>query len=242
MKLRRPSATILLCSLGMVCGLWIEAASAQQPPTLTFHFERPGLPVPEYTLALHPDGRGTYAAQYAPPPPQPSRFGGVDASAPAPTAPENVTQPIQLSAPTAAKLFERARTVGYFEHPCESRAKNIANSGQKVLTYAGPDGTGSCTYNYTENKHIAALTETFLGIAYTLEEGHALASRHRFDHLGLDSEMAQLTEAVKAGRALEVGAIASVLRSIAEDPQLLERVRERAAQLLAASNGVNSPQ
>lgn len=235
MKLR-PLSVLLLC------GLRLGAAAAQQSPTLTFHFERPGLPVPEYTLAVHPDGSGTYAAQYAGLSPQPSRFGGVDAGASASVTPESVTLPIQLSAPTAAKLFERARTVGYFEHPCESKAKNIANSGTKMLTYAGPDGRGSCTFNYTENKLVAGLNETFAGIAYTLEEGHTLASRHRFDHLGLDSEMTQLAEAVKAGRALEVGVIASVLRSIADDPQLLERVRARAAELLAASSGTNSPQ
>ncbi len=221
----------------LLAGFHPGSMPAQQPasPTLTFHFERPGLPVPEYTLALHPDGTGTYAAQYAPRPPQTSRYGGADASVPAPAPPETVSLPVQLSAATAAKLFEHARTAGYFEHPCESKAKNIANTGKKVLSYAGPDATGSCTFNYTDNKLIAGLADTFFGIAFTLEEGHTLAASHRFDHLGLDSEIIQFAEAVKQGRALEVGVIAPVLRSIAEDPQLLDRVRARATQLLAAN-------
>ena len=221
----------------LLAGVHPGSVSAQQPapPTLTFHFEHPGLPVPEYTLALHPDGTGTYAAQYSPAPPQTSRYGGADASLPAPVMPEPVSMPIQLSAATTAKLFEHARTVGYFEHPCESKAKNIANTGRKVLSYAGPDATGACTFNYTDNKLIAGLTDTFFGIAFTLEEGHTLAASHRFDHLGLDSEIIQFAEAVKQGRALEVGVIAPVLRSIAEDPQLLDRVRARATQLLAAN-------
>ena len=216
-------------------------AQQSQPPaaaaTLTFHFERPGLPVPEYTFTLHPDGTATYTAQYAPAPQQTSRYGGVDASAVV-AAPERVDLPIQLSGATTARLFENARTVGYFQHPCEAKAKNIANTGKKVLSYTGPDGSGTCTYNYTENKLISGLTDTFFGIAYTLDEGHTLAASHRFDHLGLDAEMIQLTEAVKEGRALEVGAIAPTLRSIAEDPQLLDRVRARATQLLAAISAI----
>ncbi len=228
----RPWPFLLLLAL-----LPCDSTPAQQPvpATLTFHFERPGLPVPVYTIALHPDGSGSYTAQYAPPPRQTSRYGGVDASAPQQT-PESVTLPIQLSPATTATLFERATTVGYFQHPCEAKVKNIADTGKKVLTYAGPDSTGSCIYNYTENKLIAGLTDTFFGIAYTLEEGHTLAASHRFDHLGLDAEMIQFTEAVKQGRALEVGAIAPILRSIAEDPQLLDRVRARASQLLASSS------
>ncbi len=218
-----------------------QLSSTSQAATLTFHFERPGLPVPVYTLAVHPDGTGSYTAQYAPIPQQTSRFGGTDAGTPSPQTPETVPLPIQLSEPTAAKLFERAKTTGYFEHPCEAKAKNIANTGKKVLTYAGPDGSGSCTYNYTENKQINGLTDIFFGIAYTLDEGHTLAASHRFDHLGLDSEMIQLTEAVKQGRALELGVIAPVLRSIAEDAQLLDRVRARATQLLAAGATVTSP-
>ncbi len=241
MTLRAP------CLLVFLAGLHPALLSAQQPPpttqaaTLTFHFERPGLPVPVYTLALHPDGSGSYTAQYAPMPQQASRYGGTDASAPPPQTPESVTLPIQLSQATTAKLFERARTAGYFQHPCEAKVKNIADTGKKVLTYAGPDATGSCTYNYSENKLIAGLTDTFFGIAYTLEEGHTLAASHRFDHLGLDAEMIQFTEAVKQGRALEVGAIAPILRSIAEDPQLLDRVRARATQLLAASETTPAP-
>ena len=235
MKLRSWIPLLLLIGLD-------PARQSQQTPTatLSFHFERPGLPVPEYTFALHPDGTGTYSAQYAPAAQPTSRYGGVDAGAAAP--PESVDMPILLSEATTAKLFERARTVGYFEHPCETKAKNIANTGKKVLSYAGPGGSGTCTYNYTENKLIAAVTDTFIGIAYTLEEGHTLAASHRFDHLGLDAEMIQFAEAVKEGRALEVGAIAPVLRSIAEDTQLLDRVRARATQLLTASAPATAPQ
>lgn len=44
--------------------------------------------------------------------------------------------------------------------------------------------------------------------------------------------MASLEEEIKAGRAIEVGNIAPTLRSIAEDPRVIDRVRRKAARML----------
>jgi hypothetical protein len=70
------------------------------------------------------------------------------------------------------------------------------------------------------------------GIVRTLDTGRKLDFDHRFDRLGLDEDTAALVEDVAAGRAIEVGAIARTLRSIAADNEVLERVRGRAASLL----------
>ena len=129
-------------------------------------------------------------------------------------------------------IFDQVKASGHF-HKCESKAKNIADTGAKTFTYAGPDGEGSCTYNYTENKPVSALTDTLYAIAYTLDEGRHLEEKHRFDRLGLDQEMRQLDDAIKAGRALEVQNIEPALTAIANDPQVLERVRNRSLAILA---------
>ena len=152
-----------------------------------------------------------------------------------PCLPWNLTRPILLTAPTTAQLFQSVRSTHLFRSPCESRAKNIADSGAKTLTYTGPDGSAQCTYNYTENKAIASVTDTFEGIAQTLDEGRSIDLKHRFDRLGLDQELANLADAVRTGRALEVATIAPILQSLTEDPQVMERVRKRAAGLLQAS-------
>ncbi len=60
--------------------------------------------------------------------------------------------------------------------------------GRKTLRYSGPDGEGSCVYNFSENKNVVELTDLFQGIVRTLEVGRKLDFDHRFDRLGLDEE------------------------------------------------------
>lgn len=206
---------------------------AQPAPdaTLTFGYERPGLPVPSFLITIHPDGTGTYAATVAPPAPSTSRYGNYPTTPPPP--PTHVTQPITLSPPLTTQLFDTVHSTNRFHGGCESKAKNIASSGAKTLIYTGPDGHGQCLYNYTEIKSIAQMTDTFLAIAFTLDEGRKLEQAHRYDRLGLDQQIHELVDAVHEGHALELGNIAPILASIAEDNQLLERVRSRAATLLA---------
>ena len=79
---------------------------------------------------------------------------------------------------------------------------------------------------------MVALTEMFQAISLTLDMGRKLDFDHRFDRLGLDATMASLTDMVDAGRAMELGTIASTLKSIARDSDVLERVRLRAERLL----------
>jgi hypothetical protein len=207
---------------------------AQQPvdPVLVFHFERPGLPVPDYTFTLHPDGTATYAASYVPSAPQ-SKFAPTYPPA-QPAKPIETTRPIALSLKTTSLLYERVRGSDHLRG-CESKVKNIADTGTKTITYTGPEGTFQCTYNYTENKTVSAITETFQGIAETLDEGRNIDQTHRYDRLGLDHELAVLADNVRDGRALEVATIAPVLQSLCDDTQVMDRVRKRAAGLLQAS-------
>ena len=219
----------LLVSLSAGAG-----AQTSTEPLLIFHFERVGLPVPVYTFTLHADGSGTYAASYISSTPS-SKY------TPYPAAPGpafETTRPITLSVKTTTLLFERARNSDHLQS-CESKLKNIANTGAKTITYTSPDGTEKCTYNYTENKAIATITDTFQGIAETLDEGRTIEQKHRFDRLGLDRELSILADNVSNGRALEVGTIAQVLQSLIDDVQVMDRVRKRANGLLQASSAAH---
>ncbi len=203
----------------------------QQPPTppetITFHFERPGLPVPVFTLAVHADGTGVYQASYRPEVPKYSPYAATIAAQPN----TEVTTGITLTPATTSKLFEEVRATNNFAHGCASKARNIASSGKKTLTY----NSASCAYDYSEDKTIVALTNTFEAIALTLDEGRKLELKHRYDRLALDPETEYLVSAVRDGNAVEVALIAPTLRSLVDDPQVLERVRTRAAALLAQS-------
>lgn len=214
-------AMLAVCLLASsVLALRAQATVAATLPTahaqVTFGFERNGLPVPRFTLDLDEHGSGTYKAE--------------EASA---NAPQQIQRPIALTEATSKKIFGLVRSVQLTPENCASKARNIADTGKKTLTYAGPEGTSSCTYNYTENKNVDALTTIFQGIAETMDQGRHLDFLHRFDRLGLDDAVSVLAQEVTDGRALELGTIAPSLHSIADDSEVMQRVRARATTLLA---------
>ena len=69
-------------------------------------------------------------------------------------------------------------------------------------------------------------------MAETILEGARLEMLLQHDRLGLDEEMEFLTEAVEDGRAQQVCAIRDILERLAQDDDVLERVRKRARALL----------
>jgi hypothetical protein len=220
-------AALLACSGFAFAGQTAEIPKAASTPTLpevTFQFDRVGLAVPHFKLSLQEDGKGTYLADQAEMPATQTSNRG--------QAAQHIDRSINLTLGTVAKVFKAAQALNHFEVECASKAKNIANTGKKTLSYSGPDGSGSCTYNYSENKNVDTLTNIFLGIAYTLDEGRKLEFLHRYDRLGLDAEMTSLTQEVQEGRALEFGTISTPLTAIANDADLIQRVRQKAAKML----------
>lgn len=200
---------------------WAQQAEPKPSTALvSFSFDRPGLEVPKFTLQINEDGSGRYQAEQIFP------VRGGDSQT------QQIDRDLTVTPETTAKIFAAARDLDRFNDPCASNAKNIADTGKKTLHYSGDGGEGACTYNYSEDKRIAMLTEMFQAIAFTLDMGRKLAFDHRFDRLGLDAATASLVAQVDAGRAMEVGTIAPTLKSIAEDTEVLERVRLRAAKLL----------
>lgn len=222
--------SVLGAALSM-CPALIFAAQSEAPktapvrqPEVEFHFERAGVSVPRFTLRVYEDGTGSYQADEA----ESASDGGEVRYA----APKHIDRTLSLTPATTARIFKTARELRHFDMDCASKAKNIANTGKKTLSYAGSDGTGSCTYNYSDNKDVEMLTATFLAIALTLDEGRSLEHVHRYDRLGLDAETISLEQEAAAGRAIELETIAPVLNSIAEDMTVMQRVRLRVAKLL----------
>ena len=209
--------------LGGVPSLYAQTALPRVPAVVSFSFERHGVHVPRYTLRVSESGTGSYEGEEAPPV---SPYPGVS------SRPDPIDRAFILSPATTGKIFGMAHDLHGFKIHCASGAKNIADTGKKTLTYKGPDGEGSCTYNYSESKNVTLLTEMFQGIAETMDEGRRLDQLHRYDRLGLDAAMATLAEQVAAGRALELSTIQATLRSIAGDSEVMERVRSRANTLL----------
>lgn len=202
-------------------GAGANAATAR----VTFQFERAGVMVPQFLLAIDEGGNASYAAELA----LPGRAQEGKSSSP---ATQHVEQKMVLTRATTNRIFALARASDRFNLACASLAKNVADLGRKTLRYSGPDGEGSCVFNFSENKNVVELTNLIDGIVRTLEAGRKLDFDHRFDRLGLDEDSAALAADVADGRAIEVGTIARTLRSIAADEEVLERVRGRASSLL----------
>lgn len=207
----------------------VAAAASDVPAStarVTFQFEQAAALVPRFTLAIDEGGKVVYTAEQALQPGAP-REGNI----PTPST-QHVEQRAMLSSATTARIFQLARSADRFHIPCASLVKNIADMGKKTLSYAGAEGDGSCVYNFSQNKSVAALTDLLQGLVLTLDTGRKLEFDHRFDRLGLDQDTEMLTAAAADGRAVEVGMIARTLRSIAEDSEVLQRARARATTLL----------
>ncbi len=144
----------------------------------------------------------------------------------------SVDRDIQVSKQFAWHVFDAARRHSWFNERCESHLK-VAFQGWKTLIYTGPQEHGSCTFNYSRDKEIQALGDSMEAVAETILEGARLELLLQHDRLGLDQEMEYLTEAVEDGRAQQVCTIRDILQRLAEDDEVLDRVRKRARSLLA---------
>lgn len=223
MNHRRFAGLMILLALGSlrIMGQNTSAAPPAQSE-VSYQFDRPGLSVPRFTLSIKEDGSGRYQADEAP-------VSGTGVPG------KHIDRTMNISQPTTATIFKMARSLDRFNTDCASKAKNIANTGKKTLSYSGPDGQGTCTFNFSENKNLMSLIDMFTAIAFTMDEGRRLDFLHRFDRLGLDAEMETLAHEYEAKRALELQTISSTLMSIISDEDLMQRVRTRAQRLLEQS-------
>jgi len=123
----------------------------------------------------------------------------------------------------------------WFDTACESHLK-VAFQGWKKLSYTGPQGSGSCTFNYSKDKEIQATGDSLVAVAETILEGARLEMLLQHDRLGLDKETEYLVDAAQNGRAQQLCAIRDILTQLASDDAVMERVRKRARVLLAEAD------
>jgi hypothetical protein len=197
-------------------------SAARQDAVMQVDFTNDQINPPHWTLTLHSDGTGHFSSQMGKSP---------DDNPQAVDAP-NVDRDVQLSAGFTAHVFEVAHHHHQFNEDCESRLK-VAFQGWKKFSYTGPEGSGSCTFNYSKKKEIQELGDSFQAVAETILEGARLEKLLQHDRLGLDKEMEYLVDAADSGRALEISTIRQILVRLADDDDVLERVRKRARLLLA---------
>jgi hypothetical protein len=184
-------------------------------------FSNPGLIPGHWSLEVHPDGSAHFRSQR-----------GTAARVPGEgIEPPDVDRDFQLSPKFADRIFQVAHHKKLFQVECESHMK-VAFQGTKMLAYSGPEGQGSCEFNYSKDPEIQGLGDDLVSVANTMIEGARLQSLLLHDRLGLDKETEILTESAADGRAQQIGSIRDILERLADDDSVLERVRRRARALL----------
>jgi hypothetical protein len=211
--------------LPVAATLFALPVHAEPGSVLKVDFSNPGLTPSTWTLILHPDGSGHFR----------SDRGSVAASQLHVIEPATVDRDIQLTEEYADRAFQTVRRQKLLSEGCESHLK-VAFQGWKKITYTGPDGEGTCKFNYSKNKDIQNLGDSFVAVASTIVEGARLELLLQHDPLGLDHEMEFLMEAVSDGRLQQIGAIRGILERLQDDPNVMERVRKRAKMLLSESS------
>jgi hypothetical protein len=202
-------------------------SQGQAGPVVQMDYSNPELSPPRWTLTLHPDGSGHFHSERG----NPAAGSLESGDLPRLEAPSQ-ERDIHVSAAFAERVFLAARNHKRFNEECESHMK-VAFQGWKKLSYSGPDGQGSCEFNYSRDKEIQELGDSLAAVAETILEGAKLEKLLLHDRLGLDREMEYLIEASGDGRAQQIGVIREILERLAEDQGVMERVRKRARALLA---------
>lgn len=183
-------------------------------------FSNPALAPSHWKLVVHPDGSGHFTSGGGDMP-----GGNSDMKAPP------VDRDIHLSQQFADQVFQTAYSHKLFNEKCESHLK-VAFQGSKTLSYNGPKGSGSCTFNYSKDRDLQNLGDSMIAVEQTIMEGARLELLLKHDPLGLDEEMNFLVQAAKDGRAKQICAIKAILVELANDPNVLDGVRKRADMLL----------
>jgi hypothetical protein len=187
-------------------------------------FSNPALTPAKWTLVIHPDGSGHFHSDRGTLPPGEQHM----------IEPATIDRDVRLSDEFVNRVFDTVRKQKLGDN-CESHLK-VAFQGLKKFTYSGPDGEDSCEFNYSKNRDIQSLGDSFVAVASTIIEGARLELLLQHDPLGLDHEMEFLMQGSKDGRLQQICAIRGILQKIQDDPSVMERVRKRAGILLAESS------
>jgi len=195
---------------------------AQQPAsTVAFEQTFPGSDPAHYIISIASDCRSTYESN-----------GKLTAQS---EGDDSFHLEFKASSSTCAKVFDLAKQAHYFEKEIDSKKKNLASTGIKILSYKDEQKSTKATYNYSTISSVQELTEIFQGLGATLEFGRRLEYDHHYQKLALDDEMKRMQESETSRGLQDVSAIEAILQQIVDDPSVIQVVRARAQRMLASA-------
>jgi hypothetical protein len=211
-----------LCALPLLIVLTVcSVAYGQQLASVSFKLDFPGANPSHYQVVIAKDGHGSYTSD--------GKFD--EKSDPADPSPLQFL----VSENIRTQVFDLAKRAHYFAGKVDSGRKNIANTGAKTLAYKDANHNSQATYNYSLLQPIEQLTSIFQNLSATMEFGRRLVYLHKYEKLALDDQLKRMEEMERENALADVGAIAPVLKDIANDSSVMKVSRARALRLLASA-------
>jgi hypothetical protein len=218
MSVKKVSRLAAFFGLGWLAGLGAVMAQSAPVPTVSFSLSFPGSQPDRYAISIPQSGDATYYSDG-------KLMEGAEA--------DNFKLTFSVAQATRSRIFDLARKAHYFSIDVDSRKKNMAFTGTKVLIYNDGQKETRATYNYSQAAPVQQLTELFENMSATLEFGRRLEYYHRYQKLALDEELKRMEEMANQNELQELSAVAPVLEQIAADNTVINPVRARAQRLLA---------
>jgi len=203
---------LVFCALG-----WGQTQSGVLPG-VSFTLDFPGSAPAHYGITVSADGHASYISDG-------TMTGGGSSDQP-------YTAEFTVSPATTSHIFDLAKQANYFQGKLDSKKKNIAFTGDKILMYKDGQKETMGSYNYSSIAAVQELTTLFENLSATLEFGHRLDYDYRYQKLALNEETKAMEDMANRGELVELGAIAPILHKIADDQSVVNVARARILRLL----------
>ncbi len=140
---------------------------------------------------------------------------------------------VQLEPAETTAIFSLAEKLDFFARPLEAGLK-VAFTGEKTLGYDAGADSHEVKFNYTTDQNGRELVDWFEKISETMQLYDGLERAAKFDRLGVDREILLLQASQERHRLAGAGRLLPLLDSIAANPAIINRARERAANIAQA--------
>lgn len=222
-----------LSILIFLLGLSTLASSQNQPATaaITFTLDFPQSTPNHYEIVVDSSGKASYTSGL--PVARANRDADSDTTS---DSDQPYRYGFQVSSATRDRIFDLAARANYFSGDVNYNKHNVANTGEKILSYKDAQRSTQAKYNYTVNPAIQQLTTLFQQLSSTLEYGRRLEEDYQYQKLALDEQLKSMEQEAGQRGLVEIQAVAPILKKIAADASVLNVTRARAERLLASSS------
>jgi len=211
--------SLKISSLVLLASVALCSSSFAADATVTFTLDFPGSNPSHYEIVVNSEGKGSYTSN------------GQLSHDSEPADPEALN--ITLSENIRSQIFDLAKKAHYFDGKVDSGRKNLANTGDKTLSYKDASHNSQATYNYSPLQPVQDLTSIFQGLSTTLEFGRRLSYFRKYQKLALDDDLKRMEQMQRDKNLGDLQAISDVLKGIADDTSVMNVSRARALRLLA---------